>query len=78
MASTTNIATSPRPEVPPNPIPQSLLQELLIRPRSGLGRYVFPEVLPYSTSLHELSQNLEQEFGLDRKLLAKFTIFPPG
>ena len=73
-----NIATPPRPEVPPNPIPQSLLQELLICPRSGLGRYVFSEVLPYSTSLHELSQSLEHEFGLDRKLLAKFTIFPQG
>jgi hypothetical protein len=72
------IATAPRPEVPPSPIPQSLLQELRISPRSGLGRYVFPDVLPYSTTLRQLSQSLEQEFGLNLRLLAKFTIFPQG
>jgi hypothetical protein len=72
------IATPRRPEVPPNPIPESVVRQLMTRPRRGLGRLVFHDVVPYSTTLRELSLSLEQEFGLNRKLLAQFTIFPQG
>jgi hypothetical protein len=70
------IATPPRPEVPPNPMPASLYMELCASPRKGLGRHVFPDVVPSSTTLRELSERMEQEFGLNRRLVAKFTIFP--
>jgi hypothetical protein len=70
------IATPPRPEVPPNPIPPSLFRELWASPRKGLGRHIFPDVVPSSTTLRELSESIEQEFSLDRRLVAKFTIFP--
>ena len=72
------IATPPRPEVPPNPIPPSLFMELGASPRKGLGRHIFPDVVPSSTTLRELSESMEQEFSLNRRLVAKFTIFPQG
>src|SRR6266498_4007102 len=54
------IATPPRPAELPQPISsqisQSLLQELYADPRKGLGRYVFSDPLPSSTTLRELSE----------------------
>lgn len=59
-------ATPPRPEIP----------DILIDPRKGLGRHIFHQPFPNSTTLRELFEGLESEFDLDRKFIARFTIFP--
>lgn len=65
-----------RPEVIPTPIPQALVRKLLVDPRQGLGRHVFPEPISSSTTLRTLLSILEKEFGVGRDLVVHFTIFP--
>ena len=50
--------------------------ELWVAQRNGVGRYVFPEPLPSSTTLGDISEIMNPEFGLKRKWLAHFRIFP--
>ncbi|KAH6673388.1 hypothetical protein B0J14DRAFT_700397 [Halenospora varia] len=65
-----------RPEAGQAAMTGELTRELWIDPRAGLGRYILPKPIPASTTLQNVAEILEQEFGINRHLIAHFTIFP--
>ncbi|KAK3390160.1 hypothetical protein B0H63DRAFT_519394 [Podospora didyma] len=78
------IATPPRP--PPNPDVINGTPELAgrteyppyVNPRRGVGRYILQQPLPGSTAVGEISDAIEKQFSVAKKLHAYFTIFPQG
>ncbi|KAK3319653.1 hypothetical protein B0T19DRAFT_432821 [Cercophora scortea] len=47
-----------------------------VHPREGLGRHVFDDPLPGSTTLQELFAIIERDLGFASNFFAAFTIFP--
>lgn len=49
---------------------------VFVTPRTALGRHVFSEPVEGSTTLLQLSEEVEREFGILKKYQGQFTIFP--